>query len=52
MHINWQKTIIISLDVALATYLGFAFTKFNKPDEKNLVCTRSEEHTSELQSQR
>lgn len=40
MHINWQKTIIITLDVALATYLGFAFTKFNKPDEKNLVCTK------------
>ena len=40
MHINWQKTIIITLDVALVTYLGFAFTKFNKPDEKNLVCTK------------
>ena len=40
MHINWQKTINITLDVALATYLGFALTKFNKPDEKNLGCTK------------
>ncbi len=40
MHINWQKTLIITLDVALATYLGFAFTKFNKPDEKGMVCTK------------
>lgn len=24
MHINWQKTLLITLDVALATYLGFA----------------------------
>ena len=40
MHINWQKTLLITLDVALATYLGFAFTKFNKPDEKGMLCTK------------
>ena len=48
MHINWQKTIIITLDVALATYLGFAFTKFNKPDEKNLVCTKVNINTQRM----
>lgn len=40
MRINWQKAIIVGLDVALAIYLGLAFTKFNKPDEKGLVCTK------------
>ena len=40
MHINWQKTLLITLDVALATYLGFAFTKFNQPDEKGMLCTK------------
>ena len=40
MHINWKKTIIIALDLVLGTYLVFAFTKFNKPDESNMVCTR------------
>ena len=40
MHINWQKTLLITLDVALAIYLGFAFTKFNKPDEKGMLCTK------------
>ena len=40
MHINWKKTIIIALDLVLGTYLVFAFTKFNKPDESNMVCTK------------
>ena len=40
MRINWKKTIIITLDVALAVYLVFAFTKFNKPDEKGKICTK------------
>lgn len=40
MHINWKKTIIIALDLVLGTYLVFAFTKFNKPDESNMICTK------------
>ena len=40
MHINWKETIIIALDLVLGTYLVFAFTKFNKPDESNMVCTK------------
>ena len=40
MHINWKKTIIIALDLVLGTYLIFAFTRFNKPDETKLVCTK------------
>lgn len=40
MHINWKKTIIIALDLVLGTYLVFAFTRFNKPDETKLVCTK------------
>ena len=39
MHINWKKITIITLDLIIGTYLVFAFTKFNKPDEANLVCT-------------
>ena len=40
MHLNWKKTIIITLDIALGAYLVLAFTKFNKPDEKAQVCTK------------
>ena len=40
MHLNWKKTIIITLDIALGVYLVLAFTKFNKPDEKEQVCTK------------
>ncbi len=40
MRINWKKTIIIALDLVLGTYLVFAFTKFNKPDEKGILCTK------------
>lgn len=40
MRINWQKTIIITLDITIAVYLAFAFTKFNKPDESTQICTK------------
>ena len=40
MHINWKKTIIITLDITIGAYLVLAFTKFNKPDEKGNVCTK------------
>lgn len=40
MRINWKKISIITLDSALAIYLMFAFTAFNKPDEKSRLCTK------------
>lgn len=40
MRINWKKIVIITLDSALAIYLMFAFTAFNKPDEKTKLCTK------------
>lgn len=40
MRINWKKTIIITLDVAIGVYLVFAFTKFDKPDEADKICTK------------
>ena len=40
MRINWKKTITITLDFAIGIYLVFAFTKLNKPDESNLICTK------------
>ena len=40
MRINWKKIVIITLDSALAIYLMFAFTAFNKPDEKARLCTK------------
>ncbi len=40
MRINWKKAILITLDLVLGTYLVLAFTKFNKPDESRLVCTK------------
>ncbi len=40
MYINWKKTIILTLDAALAVYLVFAFTSFNKPVEKRTPCTK------------
>lgn len=44
MHINWKKTIIVTLDIALAVYLVFAFAKFNQPDEKGKLCTKVNIH--------
>lgn len=40
MRINWKKTIIITLDLAIGVYLVFAFTKFNQPDEQDKICTK------------
>ena len=40
MRINWKKIVIITLDCALAIYLMFAFTAFNKPDGKTRLCTK------------
>ena len=41
MRINWKKTIIITLDVTIGVYLVFAFTRFNKPDESDRICTKA-----------
>ena len=39
MRINWEKSIIVVLDIVLAAYLVLAFTSFNKPDETTRLCT-------------
>ena len=38
-YINWKKTIIVVLDIAIAGYLAAAVTVFNKPEDKATVCT-------------
>ena len=40
MRINWKKSIIIILDIAIAVYLVFAVTSFNRPDDRNRLCTK------------
>lgn len=39
MTVNWRKTVIVLLDVAIAIYLLLAVTLFNQPEEKATVCT-------------
>ena len=39
MSINWRKTVIVVLDIALAAYLVLAVTAFNEPDVKAKICT-------------
>lgn len=38
--INWKKIVTIILDIVMATYLVFAFTAFNQPDESGSVCNK------------
>lgn len=40
MRFNWKKTLLVSLDVALAIYLVQAVTAFNKPDNRADVCSK------------
>lgn len=40
IHFNWKKILLIVTDVALAVYIVFAITSWNKPDESNVVCTK------------
>ena len=40
MRFNWKKTLLVSLDVALAIYLVQAVTAFNKPDNRADVCNK------------
>ena len=39
MSLNWRKTVIVVLDIALAAYLVLAITAFNEPDVKAKICT-------------
>lgn len=39
MTVNWKKTILVVLDIAIMAYLVAAITAFNKPDVKAKVCT-------------
>ena len=40
MRINVKKIVTILLDVALAVYLVFAFTSFNKPYSTTTTCSK------------
>ena len=39
MSVNWKKSFIILIDIALTVYLVFAITAFNRPDELSNVCS-------------
>lgn len=41
MRINWKKVLLVTTDLLLGTYLVFAFTVFNKPDETMKVCVKT-----------
>lgn len=40
MHINWKKTIIVTMDIILGGYLVVAFSAFGKPNVVQRVCTQ------------
>ena len=40
MSVNWKNSIIIVIDAVLAVYLLVAVTVYNKPESKDVVCTR------------
>ncbi|MBM6992527.1 MAG: cell division protein FtsQ [Prevotella sp.] len=40
MHINWKKTIIVTLDLMLGAYIITAFAAFDKPNVVSKVCTQ------------
>ena len=40
MKLNWKKTGLVVMDIALGAYLIAAFTAFNKPDEAANLCTK------------
>ena len=39
MTINWKKTAVVVLDIAIVAYLVLAITAFNKPDELGAACS-------------
>lgn len=40
INIDWRKTLLILADLAIAVYLVFAFTSWNKPAEASAICTK------------
>lgn len=38
MHINWKKSTLVVIDIAIAVYLVLAITAFNSPDALYNVC--------------
>ncbi len=38
---KWKKALLVIANLVLGTYLVFAFTVFNKPDETMRVCTKA-----------
>lgn len=40
MHINWKKTIIVTLDIMLGAYIITAVAAFDKQNVVNKVCTQ------------
>ena len=39
MSIDWKKSAIVLIDIAIAVYLVLAITAFNRPDELYNVCS-------------
>ena len=39
MTVNWKKSLVVLIDLALAVYLVLAITAFNRPDELSDVCS-------------
>ena len=39
MKVNWRKTTIVVLDIAIMAYLVLAVTAFNKPDVRASLCS-------------
>ncbi len=40
MNINWKKTLVVIIDIAVCAYLVLAVVAFNKPDSNKGVCTQ------------
>lgn len=38
MTVNWEKTAVVLIDIALVVYLVLSITVLNHPDEQNSVC--------------
>ncbi len=38
MNINWKKSIVVVVDIAIIAYLLVAVTAFNKPDKQKVIC--------------
>ena len=38
MTINWEKSAVVLIDIALVVYLALSITVLNHPDEEHSVC--------------